>query len=159
MKTTRLNSKLLVLPLSLALIAGAAFAEVAAVINVDQVRKILNDAGYAEVRDIERENNGTWEAEVRGKNGRWHDVHVVGTTGELLDDRSGRPIVTAAEITSKLEAAGYTRITDLDLDDALWEVEATAPTASAGATSTATPAKSSTKTWRTDSDGAGALII
>ncbi len=125
MNTARLTSKLLVLPLSLALIAGASFAEVAAVINGDQVRKILNDAGYAEVRDVERESNGTWEAEVRGKNGRWHDVHVVSATGELLDDRGDRPLATAAQITARLEAAGYTRISDLDLDDALWEVEAT----------------------------------
>lgn len=114
---------LIALPASLALVSGLVVAE--AVTDAGQVTKILRDAGYTETREIELEETGLWEAEVRGKDGRWHDVHVVGTTGELLDDRSGRPLLTAADITARLQKAGYTAIHDLDLDDALWQADAT----------------------------------
>lgn len=114
---------LMALPAALALVSGSVAAE--AVTGTGQVTKILKDAGYTEVRDIELDETGLWEAEVRGTDGRWHDVHVVGTSGELLDDRSGRPLLTAADITARLQKAGYTGIHDLDLDDALWQVDAT----------------------------------
>ena len=35
--------------------------------------------------------------------------------------------LTAAQIIQKLEALGYTNITDIERDDDEWEVEATAP--------------------------------
>ncbi len=83
----------------------------------------LNAAGYAEVRDVEKDD-GLWEAEVRGTDGKFRDLHIVPATGEILDAHSEKPVLTAEEIESRLSAAGYTKIHDLDLDDAVWEAEA-----------------------------------
>lgn len=88
------------------------------------VRDALRERGHGEVRDVEHDD-GLWEAEVRGEDGRWYDLHVVPETGEVLDPRSGE-LMTADAIQAGLEADGYTRIHDLDLDGAIWEVEATA---------------------------------
>ena len=82
----------LALALTLSLAAGAAAAKAPA--GVDDVTRQLSAAGYTEVRDIEFDD-GLWEAEVRGKDGRWHDVAVDGTSGELMDDRGGRALMPA----------------------------------------------------------------
>ena len=88
------------------------------------IRAQLSTAGYSDVHDVEFDD-GLWEAEVRGKDGRWHDVAVDGASGELMDDRGGRALLPAADITAALTAAGYRDIHDLDLDDAVWEADAT----------------------------------
>ena len=117
MKTTPLA-----IALALSLAAGTVAAQSPA--GAADVTRQLNAAGYTEVRDIEFDD-GLWEAEVRGKDGRWHDVAVDGANGELMDDRGGRALLPAAEITAALTAAGYRDIHDLDLDDAVWEADAT----------------------------------
>lgn len=86
----------------------------------------LDMAGYAEIRDVEGDD-GLWEADVRGEDGRWYDVHVVPGSREILDRRADQPLMTADAIVSLLEAEGYTNVHDLDLDDAVWEVDANAP--------------------------------
>lgn len=83
----------------------------------------IQAAGYPEIRELEFED-GLWQAEVRLPDGRWHDVAVDARTGELLDDRSGRPILGSEDILTRLAAAGYTDIRGLDLEDAIWEVDA-----------------------------------
>lgn len=103
-------------------LAAAAFA--GPVNDVAAVRDTLREQGHGEVRDVERDD-GLWEAEVRGEDGRWYDVHMVPETGEVLDPRAGE-LMTADAILAGLEADGYTRIHDLELDGAIWEVEAIA---------------------------------
>jgi hypothetical protein len=115
MKTTTLA-------LTLSLAAGSVAAQSPA--GPADITRQLNAAGYSEVRDIEFDD-GLWEAEVRGKDGRWHDVAVDGTSGELMDDRGGRPLLPMADITASLAAAGFSNVHDLDLDDAVWEADAT----------------------------------
>jgi hypothetical protein len=44
-----------------------------------------------------------------------------GTSGMALADQPGPDWLTAAQITQKLEAAGYTNITGLVADDGHWE--------------------------------------
>ena len=112
----------LALALTLSLAAGSVAAQSPA--GAADVTRQLNAAGYTEVRDIEFDD-GVWEAEVRGKDGRWHDVAVDGTSGELMDDRGGRALLPATDITAALTAAGYRDVHDLDLDDAIWEADAT----------------------------------
>lgn len=93
--------------------------------SADAVIDILTRAGYAEVRDVEQDD-GLWEAEVRGADGRFHDLHVVPASGEILDSRTDKRVLAADEIHALLESEGYTNIHDLDLDDAVWEAEARA---------------------------------
>lgn len=109
------------LAIPLALAASAAAAD--AVDSADTVIDTLTRAGYADVRDIEKDD-GLWEAEVRGADGKYHDLHVVPATGEILDARADKRVLSADEVRSLLEAEGYTAVHDLDLDDAVWEAEA-----------------------------------
>jgi uncharacterized membrane protein YkoI len=83
----------------------------------------LQAAGYSTVRDVELDD-GLWEAEVRGADGMWHDVHVDPASGAVIDRASGGKLLTAAEVTQKLQGAGYTTVHELDLDEAVWDVEA-----------------------------------
>src|SRR5690349_18720421 len=83
----------------------------------------LQAAGYAEVRDIEFDG-GLWEAEVRRADGRWGEVAFDEASGEIFDAKDGRAVLDARAIAEALEAAGYTSISDLDRDGALWEAEA-----------------------------------
>lgn len=110
------------LALVLSLAAGTAAAQSAR--GPDDITRQLNAAGYTEVRDIEFDD-GLWEAEVRGRDGRWHDVAVDAANGELMDDRGGRALLPADQLVAGLGAAGYRDIHDLDLDDAVWEADAT----------------------------------
>ena len=118
MKTTPLA-----IALVLSLATGTAAAQAAR--GPDDITRQLNAAGYSEVRDIEFDD-GLWEAEVRGRDGRWHDVAVDAASGELMDDRGGRALLPATRVMADLAAAGYRDVHDLDLDDAVWEADATA---------------------------------
>jgi hypothetical protein len=101
----------------------AAGAHAQAINDVGQAIGALQAAGYTTVRDVELDD-GLWEAEVKGTDGRWHDVHVDPASGAVIDRMSGGTLLTAGEITERLKAAGYTSIHELDLDEAVWDVEA-----------------------------------
>lgn len=106
-----------------ALFTSAAFAQPG---GSDEVRAKLEAAGYAEVRDIEFDS-GLWEAEVRRGDGRWGEVAVDPAGGEIFDAADGRALIDAPALTAMLEAAGYTDISDLERDGAVWEAEARDP--------------------------------
>lgn len=91
--------------------------------TVGDVGAELAAAGYAEAREIEFDD-GLWEAEVRGDNGRWSEIHVDPASGEILDSRAATALLKAADIRVALEAVGYREIEDLDRDGATWEVDA-----------------------------------
>lgn len=90
----------------------------------EDAKNRLAAAGYAEIRDLEFDD-GIWQADVRLADGRWHDVALDPTTGELIDDRSGRPILDSQQVIAKLSAAGFRDFRDMDLEDGIWEVDAT----------------------------------
>jgi uncharacterized membrane protein YkoI len=91
--------------------------------DAGQAISALQAAGYSTVRDVELDD-GLWEAEVKAVDGLWHDVHIDPASGTVIDRRSGGKLLTASEITQKLQGAGYTSIHELDLDEAVWDVEA-----------------------------------
>lgn len=93
------------------------------VTSAAQVESLLRAAGHGEIRDIDADDDGLWEAEVRAPSGRWYEVHVVTATGEVLD-RKARPVLDKQEIGRALEAAGYREVRDLERDDAVWEADA-----------------------------------
>jgi uncharacterized membrane protein YkoI len=107
--------------LALTLATGAVTADVIRG-GVDAVVKI-QAAGYTEIRELEFDD-GLWEAEVRLPDGTWHDIAIDARSGEILDDRSGQPILRSEEIVHRLTAAGFADIRDMDLEDAIWEVDA-----------------------------------
>ena len=91
--------------------------------DAGQAISALQAAGYTTVRDVEFDD-GLWEAEVKATDGVWHDVHIDPATGTVIDRRAGGKLLSAGEITQKLQASGYTSIHELDLDEAVWDVEA-----------------------------------
>jgi hypothetical protein len=103
-----------------ALLAAAAGAQSG---SGDDIRARLEAAGYTEVREIEFDS-GLWEAEVRRADGRRGEVALDPASGEIFDSADGRASLDAAAIAAALESAGYTAITDLDRDGALWDAEA-----------------------------------
>lgn len=96
-----------------------------------QVAERLRGMGYAQVRDIEFDD-GLWEAEVR-QSASAPKVELVlhPVTLDVLGQSSaatggqGATVLTAAQVTHALQAAGYRHIRDLELDDGRWEAEAT----------------------------------
>lgn len=98
-----------------------------------QVAAHVQALGYAQVEDLEFED-GFWEAEVRQhprapkQELLLHPItlEVVQQTGAQHDAHApSQPGLTAAQIVAQLQAAGYSRITDVEFDDGLWEAEAT----------------------------------
>lgn len=124
MKLLNHTCAVLVISLTGSGFAGTAFAE--PLTDAGQVIQALNSAGYTAVRDVELDD-GLWEVEVRRDNGEWHDIHIDPASGTILDKHAGDRLLDAAEIRQKLELAGYTRIHDLDRDEAVWDVDATDP--------------------------------
>lgn len=110
-------------PLLLLGTISVAQASTTPVSSATQVESLLRDAGHTDIRDIDRDDDGLWEAEVRAPSGRWYEVHVVTASGEVLD-RKARPVLDKGEVRAALEAAGYHDIRDLDRDDAVWETDA-----------------------------------
>ena len=109
---------LLLIPASL--FTAVAFAQAGGAADVTAK---LQAAGYADVRDVEFDG-GVWEAEVKRADGRWGEVAMDEATGEIFDAKAGKPMIDARGVADALEAAGYTEVSDLDRDGALWEAEA-----------------------------------
>ncbi|MDO5288317.1 MAG: PepSY domain-containing protein [Pseudomonadota bacterium] len=96
-----------------------------------QVAERLRGMGYAQVRDIEFDD-GLWEAEVRqSANAPKVELVLHPVTLDVLGQSSaatggqGATVLTAAQVTHTLQAAGYSHVRDLELDDGRWEAEAT----------------------------------
>lgn len=98
-----------------------------------QVVAHLQAQGFAQVDDLEFDD-GFWEADVRQHPGALkqelllHPVtlEVVLESGPAHNPHTpGAARLTAAQVVSHLQAAGYTRITDVEWDDGVWEAEAT----------------------------------
>jgi len=104
-----------------AFVATVAFAQ--AVSGPADVEAKLQAAGYSDIKDIEFDS-GLWEADVRRADGKWADIVVDPATGEVFDSRDGRTVMDVRSVTDALATAGYTEVTDLDRDGALWEAEA-----------------------------------
>lgn len=107
-----------------AIFAAAAGTALAAELRTpDEVTAALQAAGYGEIREVEFDD-GLWEADVRRADGRWDEVHVDPASGDVLDGTTAT-VLGASEIATALGNGGYTAITDLEREGALWEAEAT----------------------------------
>ena len=98
-------------------------------ISAADVRRIVLEAGYVRVHDIEFDD-GFWEAEAVDSYGREIDLVLHPVTGAIINapqDPAGATPLTAAEIQARLTAAGYTRVYDLEFDDGYWEADAVNP--------------------------------
>lgn len=107
-----------------ALIAGSALAQTpTGQMSTADVMQRVEQAGYTDVRDVEFDD-GFWEVEATGTDGRRVELYVDPRTGELIDRRAA-PALTAADVAARLQAAGYTNVRDVEFDDGRYEAEAT----------------------------------
>ena len=82
----------------------------------------LESQGYTEVRDMDVDD-GFWEVEARGSDGRFVELTVDAASGEILDPQR-QPQLEIAEVVQLLEGQGYTGVS-VERDDGLFEAEAT----------------------------------
>lgn len=107
-----------------AVAAGAAIAQTqAGQMSTADVMQRVEQSGYTNIRDVEFDD-GFWEVEATGTDGRQVELYVDPRSGEVLD-RNAAPALTAADIAARLEAAGYTNVRDVEFDDGRYEAEAT----------------------------------
>ena len=96
-------------------------------LSASDVRSLVLDAGFVDVRDIEFDD-AFWEVEAIDAHGREFDLVLHPVSGDILNapqDPAGSTPLNVDDIRSRLGAAGYSRIEDLDFDDGRWEAEAT----------------------------------
>ncbi len=97
-----------------------------------ELRTLLGAAGYRNLRDMERDD-GLWELEAQNAAGQRVELVVHGVSGDVLSEAlDGQPpanagFLSAAEITARLTAAGYTQIRELEFDNGRWECDARNP--------------------------------
>lgn len=108
--------------------------------GVPQVAERLRGMGYTVIKEIEFDD-GLWEAEVRQapKSPKVELVLHPATLAVLSQSGTGPdgtpnpghpgapPVLSAAQVTQALLAAGYRNIHDLEFDDGRWEADAINP--------------------------------
>ena len=92
-----------------------------------QVADKLRGLGYSVIRDLELDD-GLWEAKVR-QNRTSESVEVVlhPVTLAVLSQvgaSGGANVLPAANVVQLLQAAGYSRVRDLEFDEGRWEADA-----------------------------------
>ncbi len=83
----------------------------------------LEAAGYRDIHDLEYDD-GLWEADVTRPDGTRGEVAVDPKTGEIFDERDGRPVLDAAAVVRRLNALGYRTVIEIERDGAVWDAEA-----------------------------------
>ncbi|MCE7033041.1 PepSY domain-containing protein [Lysobacter sp. GX 14042] len=121
MKTTTAT----LLALSLAVGTGIGAAQAQEPMNEQTVRSTLTAQGYTGVHDIEYKG-GLWKADARSADGKRLEVSIDPATGKLYPSTAVATL-GAQDIRARLDAAGYTRVRDVEFDDGLWEAEAVDP--------------------------------
>lgn len=116
----------LFLALSLALTGGYAMAQTGnGQMTTAEVMQAVERAGYTDIRDVEFDD-GLWEVEATGSDGRRVDLHIDPRNGEVIAPGTA-PALTAADIANRLQSQGYSNVRDIEFDDGRYEVEATNP--------------------------------
>lgn len=105
----------------LMLAAGA--AQAAPVTSAADVAQRLQAAGYTQIHEIERDD-GMWEADVTGADGRFSEILLDPRTGELFDAHDGRACLNAGQVLAKAASHGLRQVHDLERDGATWTLEA-----------------------------------
>lgn len=88
-----------------------------------QVEAKIADAGFKTVKDL-KFKNGVWEADARGGDKKWVDVHVHPMTGKIFQEGKPSPL-NKEEVEAKLTAAGYQKVHDVEFKNGLWTADAT----------------------------------
>lgn len=108
-----------------AVLAVPVLLHAAAPAGIDLARavQIADAAGYRDITDVDREDD-SWELKVRGADGRKQRVYIEAATGDILwPPQPGQRQLSAAEVMSRINAAGYGEIRELERDEGYWSAE------------------------------------
>lgn len=133
-------------------------------LTVDELRRLLSAQGYRDLRGFEFDD-GLWEVEAINRAGARVELQVQGTTGRVLSETLyGTPpanagFLSAAEVTARLLALGYSSIRVIKFDDGKWELEARHPAGYWVEMYVDARTGEILREWREDGPGAGGTFL
>ena len=126
----------LAVSIGLTAVAGGAFAQDASAAKVTppassqasdpmtevQVRSLLASQGYTGINDVEFKE-GTWTADAKSADGNHVELKIDAATRNIYSDDEVATI-GKDQIIIKVQAAGYTNVHDVEMEDGVWKAEA-----------------------------------
>lgn len=86
------------------------------------VRTLLSSKGFTEINDVAFKE-GTWTADAKSADGNHVELKIDATTRNIYSDDEVATI-TKDQIIVKVQAAGYSNVHDVELEDGVWKAEA-----------------------------------
>lgn len=90
--------------------------------NATDVSVLLSSKGFTEINDVEFKD-GTWTADAKSADGNHVELRIDANTREVFADAAVATI-GKDEIIAKVQAAGYTNVHDVEIEDGVWKAEA-----------------------------------
>jgi hypothetical protein len=86
------------------------------------VRALLVGAGFTEINDV-KFKGGSWTADAKSADGNHVELRIDSATGKIYPDE---PVATIGkdQIIVLVQAAGYTNVHDVEMEDGVWKAEA-----------------------------------
>jgi hypothetical protein len=100
----------------------AVTTKAASPMTATDVSVLLSSKGFTEINDVEFKD-GTWTADAKSADGNHVEVRIDADTREVFADEAVATI-GKDEIVAKVQAAGYTNVHDVEVEDGVWKVEA-----------------------------------
>lgn len=86
------------------------------------VRALLASKGFTEINDVAFKE-GTWTADAKSADGNHVELKIDAATRNIYSDDEVATI-GKDQIIIKVQAAGYTNVHDVELEDGVWKAEA-----------------------------------
>ncbi|MDR0635137.1 MAG: PepSY domain-containing protein [Azoarcus sp.] len=102
-------------------LAGMLPPRAVAAASFQEAHDVLRAKGYTAIHDLEP-RHGLWAAEATTGNGVRVEVLIEADNRVIEAGAAGT--ASARDVATRLQDLGYTRINDIELDDACWEAEA-----------------------------------
>ena len=86
------------------------------------VRALLASKGFTEINDV-KFKEGTWTADAKSADGNHVELKIDAATHNIYSDDEVATI-GKDQIIIKVQAAGYTNVHDVEMEDGVWKAEA-----------------------------------
>lgn len=87
-----------------------------------EVRALLTSKGFTEINDVAFKE-GTWTADAKSADGNHVELKIDAATRNIYSDDEVATI-GKDQIIIKVQAAGYTNVHDVEMEDGVWKAEA-----------------------------------
>ena len=109
-------------PLAMAQQTPPESTQAASPMSATDVNVLLASKGFSEINDV-KFKDGTWTADAKSADGNHVELRIDANTREVFADDSVAT-VGKDEIIAKVQAAGYTNVHDVEVEDGVWKAEA-----------------------------------